>query len=729
MTIRLIHGNPSCIFELKKNKDMNNNIIKSLRRTLLNTVAAAVVSIGFTACADEMFETQNNTAPANTYKISIPASIGGGDTRAIAYNSQTGGYDATFEVSDFVFVYDVTKKAEGRKQSGGDWIATNLRPDENGKKVNLIGELAFAVNNSQTGTYSPVTPEIGDELMLFYNSTQNIYYNIQGNSIADYAIAKVKITSINDGVITTGPSSFQNPQSIYKINFTGLASTLKIKNVLIQSAQKKLVRSYEPVNLDYGPDFFGNVSYIYAAEGTDQHELTFMLRFSDNPNYPSTSGDEITFLALGSDGHNYKGTRNVSSDLENGKYYHADMAMTDAGLAMTLTNTTTGETVELNRWNKISTTDAAYVATNTGYDTSFEWYGGDKKLTFKNLSIYNSNGVFEIYSNENSEDSKIHYLVLDGENTFGCIQDVSALNVSRNNTLIISALSKGKLNITGNGYINLEENTKLIIEGGEVKVDQYIRRHSSARVFLSGDAKLSIKTDYVDDFIKAANGYVLQTAKEDDYTVYTVKAADPYEEPKALSSATTADLGKIIGSDNNVHVLNWDLPEGVRPVAMIADISSTGHGLAIAMEGVKVVEEGGWSHYDFSWDNSDERNKGKTATELFDEWKTNNNVNFGTWRLATFAEWQKMAINCRINGDASAASESMVVNGLATKLKEVSILKNNSINCWAGEGSEQGKIVSIYLGLINEHYMLSADYDTNPTFARSILPVLEFGQE
>lgn len=729
MTIRLVHGNPSCIFELKKNKDMNNNIIKSLRRTLLNTVAAAVVSIGFTACADEIFETQNNTAPANTYKISIPASIGGGDTRAIAYNSQTGGYDATFEVSDFVFVYDVTKKAEGRKQSGGDWIATNLRPDENGKKVNLIGELAFAVYNSQTSTYSPVTPEIGDELMLFYNSTQNIYYNIQGNSIADYAIAKVKITSINDGVITTGPSSFQNPQSIYKINFTGLASTLKIKNVLIQSAQKKLVWSYQPVNLDDGPDFFGNVSYIYAAEGTDQHELTFMLRFSDNPNYPSTSGDEITFLALGSDGHNYRGTKNVSSDLDNGKYYQADMAMTDAGLAMKLTNTTTGETVELNklnRWNKISTTDAAYVATNTGYDTSFEWYGGDKKLTFKNLSIYNSNGVFEIYSNENSEDSKIHYLVLDGENTFGCIQDVSALNVSRNNTLIISALSKGKLNITGNGYINLEENTKLIIEGGEVKVDQYIRRHSSARVFLSGDTKLSIKTENVDDFIKAANGYILQTAKEDDYTVYTVKAADPYEQPKALSSATSADLGKIIGSDGNIHVLNWDLPNGISPVAMIASISSTGHGLAIAMEAIRKNSDD--YRNGFSWDNSGEANDGKTATEIFQNWATNNEVSFGTWRIPSKSDCQDMILGCRIDGDATVASdENMTSNGFGTKLVAAGICTDDYFyfGTWTSTSGQDGEI---YLGTNKSENgsFVAGFYNSSFSSTTTIFPVLEF---
>ena len=61
---------------------MNNNIIKSLRRTVLGTVAAAAVAIGFTACAEDTFMTQNGAASANgnSYKISIPANIGGGDT-------------------------------------------------------------------------------------------------------------------------------------------------------------------------------------------------------------------------------------------------------------------------------------------------------------------------------------------------------------------------------------------------------------------------------------------------------------------------------------------------------------------------------------------------------------------------------------------------------------------------------------------------------------------------
>ena len=145
------------------------------------------------------------------------------------------------------------------------------------------------------------------------------------------------IMSIDGGVIKTEPSSFWNPQSIYKINFKGIGSDVKIKKVTISSEQYKLVNGYNPTNIDY-PNSFGSVNYIYADKGTDQRELTFMLRFADDPysDGESTSGDVISFVALGSDGQYYKGTKSVTTKLENGKYYQAEVAMEDAGLAMTL---------------------------------------------------------------------------------------------------------------------------------------------------------------------------------------------------------------------------------------------------------------------------------------------------------------------------------------------------------------------------------------------------------
>ena len=199
--------------------------------------------------------------------------------------------------------------------------------------------------------------------------------------------------------------------------------------------------------------------------------------------------------------------------------------------------------------------------------------------------------------------------------------------------------------------------------------------------------------------VKAGSGYKLVSSKDGDYTIYTVTAADPYENPKTLSSATTDDIGKIIGSDGNIHVPNWDLPAGVSAVALITSISSTGHGLAVAMDRVKLIHEidHGW-YYDesFTWNSAGENNKGKTATEIFDDWKANNNVTFGTWRFATTAEWQQMALDCGINGDANEAGDDMVAEGLVAILKQAGLFRD-SFECWTGEFDTEGRITAAML--------------------------------
>ena len=669
---------------------MNNNNIKNLRQAMLSTAVAALVSIGFTACADETFMTQKSTAPADGYQVCIPANIGGGDTRAIAYNSESGGYDATFEATDEIYVYDVNKKAMG---------IGSLKPDTEGKNANLVGELTTFRGQSN----QDVLPEVGEELLLFYKDVNFEYshdFSNEWDRESDYALAKATITAISDGAIKTSPASFENYQSIYKINFTGIGSDVKIKKMQISSANYKLVRNCYPYNGN--PDNFGNVTYTYKDEGTDQHELIFMLRFADNPDNESISGDMITFRALGSDDHNYVGTKSVTADLENGKYYHADLPMTDLGLALTLTNYTTGESVEINDWAQIQSKEAAYTLKNTGYNVSFGWNGGNNKLTLNGVTINNSNNTF-LHIQTDSDDpdnTKDHNLVLDGENTIYSPQNgAPALYVNENCTLNISAASgSGKLTINGQGSnINLSRNAKVTIESGELILNGNLSYNDNSSFVITNNGKL--RSIYDNPMVKAGSGYKLVSSKDGDYTIYTVTAADPYENPKTLSSATTDDIGKIIGSDGNIHVPNWDLPAGVSPVAMIANISSTGHGLAVAMDRVKLIHEidHGW-YYDesFTWNSAGENNKGKTATEIFDDWKANNNVTFGTWRFATTAEWQQMALDCGINGDANEAGDDMVAEGLVAILKQAGLFRD-SFECWTGEFDTEGRITAAML--------------------------------
>lgn len=74
-------------------------------------------------------------------------------------------------------------------------------------------------------------------------------------------------------------------------------------------------------------------------------------------------------------------------------------------------------------------------------------------------------------------------------------------------------------------------------------------------------------------------------------------------------------------------------------VAMIAYVN-TEHktGLAIALKDVA-------KHY-LSWDKTFEKNNGKTATEWFDDWKINNPISCGIWKIPSREEWENIFQGC-----------------------------------------------------------------------------------
>ena len=546
-------------------KDMNNNMIKSLRHTLLCTVAAAAVSIGFTACADESFITQDSpaTANGNSYSLIIPSTIGEGGTRAIAYDEKTG-FTATFATTDSIFVHNATKDADSeKKRDQGEREPTFLHPDANAKNANLIGELTFCKKDKEDQVYF-VTPEVGDELVLYYNwarrdiSYSSLYFNEYNmNAYPDFATAKVKIESIKDGVIKTSPATFTHTQSIYQIKFTGLPSDIKIKKVTIDSEQKKLVSNYNPAIEWNG---FSNVSYFYGEEGTDQSELTFMLRFADNPNNQGSNGDVIGFRAIASDGYYYYGTRAVKAKLENGQYYNGEVAMLEDGKVMTWTNDDTGELVKIDPWwNSIKSSEAAYTIADKGYDTPFYWIGGENTLTFKNLSLHNENYWGDIqlsYDEYAGDNTKTHHLLLDGVNTIykrglnvnWCSLDIAAasegaqLNIENGNMVGFNATMTIKSGeITINGTLELYDNSTIMVEGGVLTMDWFSSYDQGSCIIISKDGKVRARNFFDRERIKAAEGYALMVAEDGEYKVYTVVEDDGLT--KSISVTPTAILG------------------------------------------------------------------------------------------------------------------------------------------------------------------------------------------
>ena len=725
---------------------MNNMMIKSLRHTLACTIAAAAVSVGFMACSDETFMMQDTTAPADGYKVSIQASIGSGDTRAIDYNSETGGYDATFETSDKIYVYNSTKDANAQDEN-------YLQPDADGKNAHLKGSLTFYGYDDDNNRVR-ITPSVGDELVLMYNSSSFSYDNMSGGGVKDFAEAKVTITSISNGAITTTPATFRNSQSIFKINFTGLDNSVKIKSVVISSQNKKLCRSYYP---DDQRNYYGNVSYTYADGGTADHEQTFMLRFDNNPS------DVVNFLILGSDGKLYKGSKPVSNGLANSRYYEAEVEMTYFGEAMKLTNTTTGQAVEVTNYVvTLNSKEAAYTLENIGEGYSFYWNGGNNTFTLKNVSLSNESTIFAIQPDYKDRDNtKEHKLKLEGENTM--ISNASPFRISNDCSLVITAAENSKLNVEGNGGIFLNSNSTLVLQSGEVSVSDQIDLGSNNPILkieggiltsneikispnmtsscvISGSGKfrvLTSKVNFPKEIIKPALGHILKETQEGNYTVWSVTEA-PYEEPKNLSAASASDIGKIIGSDGKVYMPLW-VPENVTPIGMIASITSTGHGLATAMKEVEAIRSEGntsWGVSRFSWDASGRDNAGKTATEIFNEWKVNHNVNFGTWRIPSKDDFSTIILGCKTNGDATEANDhGMIANGLYQKFVDAGTLNpNGDLSCWT---STEDTFVQDNITYNNMRAMSLKKEDNdykaylNLSISRSsegycILPVLEF---
>ena len=92
----------------------------------------------------------------------------------------------------------------------------------------------------------------------------------------------------------------------------------------------------------------------------------------------------------------------------------------------------------------------------------------------------------------------------------------------------------------------------------------------------------------------------------------------------ALSAVTTADIKKIVTTDGYVYASTLDVPTGKTAAAQIAYVSSTGHGLALAL-----ADES--SSADKRWIDAKTACSGHTPT-----------VSGGTWSLPTKDQWDNM---------------------------------------------------------------------------------------
>lgn len=320
-------------------------ITTNFLRTAGLSLAAAAVLCGMTACTndDNIIADEPATgqpAAVTAYQVSIPATIGGdGTTRAVDYNNETGGLDATFTTADNIVVY-LNKGAQSCYSTESKDVYSKLHPDQAGKSANLTGTMKF-VRNYSYDTSEPsawATLDVNDELTLYYNTANGVFdYSGQTGTLAglsgyDFAEATVTVesatgTSTGGYTATTTKAQFKNAQSMFRLAFSGLPTGVGVKSVTVSSAGGKLhtrnvTTGDVSITLDDAARTANGVGVVYAA-----------LRFDA---LGSGETDDVTFYVTGTDDVLYTATKtSPSGGFANGKYYKSSITLAPAVTVLT----------------------------------------------------------------------------------------------------------------------------------------------------------------------------------------------------------------------------------------------------------------------------------------------------------------------------------------------------------------------------------------------------------
>ena len=222
-------------------------------RFLINSIAAVSLLAVF-SCTENIEpevtpvdQTTPEVKTSKTYSMTITAGKGGMQTKALSVEDHV--LSATWTAGDVVTVYNKTKEAA---------LTGELTAAESGASTTLSGDL--------TGTI-----EEDDILQLSFLSGD---YSTQGGTLeyiaehCDYAIAEVKVASIDEGKITTTDAAdFINQQAI--VQFT-------LKNNSGEASQ-----------------YVSRLSIGYRSE-----DLSGSIVITDSQNAVSTNGNGIVYVAF-----------------------------------------------------------------------------------------------------------------------------------------------------------------------------------------------------------------------------------------------------------------------------------------------------------------------------------------------------------------------------------------------------------------------------------------------
>ena len=422
------------------------------------TIAVALTA-GFTACTnDDNIISEQQPAAVKTYQVSIPATMGDGQTRAVAFDGTTS--TSTFASTEKVYVYNTTKNA----MLSGYLQPSNISAD--GKHCDLTGTL--------TGTI-----EAGDNLTLLYNL--NYYesdptackFDYRGQNgtqagVLDGAKAiNVIVDNYTGGVLTTtATASFTNVQSMFRFKFVDESVTaINAKNINIVSANHALAVLYYPLRAAGSQYTTTALSFPLASATTDYVYVALCIDES------SSNGDVLNFTVRDNADHFYEGTKAApTGGFKNGKYYYNTSAiqLTQADYVQP---TLTGSSATPNEYYMydINNNNITISGKSRGY--RFYCNGGVTTVTINNFdAFYNGSSPNFLYFASSSTTSTLNIVGTNSINCKGksqCVFASGPLQLSGNGTLTVTTKSTGRCGLYGTSNYTDSNN----LDGTTTEVD------------------------------------------------------------------------------------------------------------------------------------------------------------------------------------------------------------------------------------------------------------------
>lgn len=254
-----------------------------MKKNLLFVAALASAMI-WTACQKEEkgIEKPEERTDVPTWTLTVQATkTNDAQTKALNLGTDTESkkdmINATWSAAnDHVYVY----KTDGTLLTG----ALDVIDGDGTDTATLSGEITSDL--SGVTALKLVFPRTEWDYSTQYGLLNNDENSIE--KLFDYAIADITVAE-NAGKLTTSAASFDNQQSIYRFSFKFGGVKLTAKNVVVSSANDKIVATYNPFTaaMTYSPITLSMAAAtaepVYAAikhDGTD--EDTFHFTVIDN---------------------------------------------------------------------------------------------------------------------------------------------------------------------------------------------------------------------------------------------------------------------------------------------------------------------------------------------------------------------------------------------------------------------------------------------------------------